>query len=84
MTIIIVTKKEVYLTFKEFIILITDDTTTTKEKKSNAQLDKYYLEETSKDVKNLAKKFVGNFKDANKSADNSNSRFDISYKKMFN
>ena len=77
---IIIMKKEDYLIFKELTILITDDTTT-KEKKSNAQLDEYYLEETSRDVKKLAKKFVGNFKDANKSADNSNSRFDISYKK---
>ena len=77
---IIMKKKEDYLIFKELTILITDDTLT-KEKKSNAQLDKYYLEETSKDVKKLAKQFVGNFKDANKSADNSNSRFDISYKK---
>lgn len=77
---IIIMKKEDYLIFKELTILITDDTLT-KEKKSNAQLDKYYLEETSKDVKKLAKQFVGNFKDANKSADNSNSRFDISYKK---
>ena len=77
---IIVMKKEDYLIFKELTILITDDTTT-KEKKSNAQLDKYYLEETSRDVKKLAKQFVGNFKDANKSADNSNSRFDINYKK---
>lgn len=77
---IIMKKKEDYLIFKELTILITDDTLT-KEKKSNAQLDKYYLEETSKDVKKLAKQFVGNFKDANKSADNSNSRFDINYKK---
>lgn len=66
--------------FKELTILITDDTLT-KEKKSNAQLDKYYLEETSKDVKYLAKKFVVNFKDTNKTIDKSNSRFDISYKK---
>ena len=80
MTIIIVTEKEDYSIFKEFTILITDNTSS-KESKSNTQLDKYYLEETSKDVKNIAKQFVGNFKNANKTADNSNSRFDISYKK---
>ncbi|WP_295153874.1 M23 family metallopeptidase [uncultured Brachyspira sp.] len=42
-------------------------------------MDKYYLEETSKDVKNLARKFVGNFKYSNEPINNS--VFDISYKK---
>ena len=45
-------------------------------------MDKYYLEETSKDVKGLANKFVSNFKTtSNDSINDKTSRFDISYKK---
>ena len=45
-------------------------------------MDKYYLEETSKDVKGLANRFVSNFKNTNNpSTDKKTSHFDISYKK---
>ncbi|WP_038374933.1 M23 family metallopeptidase [Brachyspira alvinipulli] len=64
------------------MILFTNDTSTKNERKSNAQLDKYYLEETSKDVRGLADKFVGNFKSNNKKPTiDSYSHFDINYKK---
>ena len=44
-------------------------------------MDKYYLEETSKDVKGLAKQFVSNFKNTSAPTASSPSHFDISYKK---
>ena len=44
-------------------------------------MDKYYLEETSKDVKTLANKFVNNFKTTSNTEADKTSHFDISYKK---